>query len=82
MPSQKTTTALATITLFLVGFSIAHGELTDPDGKTADMTKPVQVYLLLGQSNMLGFGKINKRNEIFIGKYTNECSRCIRNQAR
>ena len=58
MPSQKTTTALATITLFLVGFSIAHGELTDPDGKTADMTKPVQVYLLLGQSNMLGFGKI------------------------
>jgi hypothetical protein len=33
-------------------------------------------------SRMLGFGKINKRNEIFIGKYTNECSRCIRNQAR
>lgn len=32
--------------------------LPDPDGKPADMTKPVQVYLLLGQSNMLGFGKI------------------------
>ena len=58
MLPQKTTTVLATITLFLVGFSIAPGELTDPDGKTADMTKPVQVYLLLGQSNMLGFGKI------------------------
>ena len=33
-------------------------QLPDPDGKTADMTKPVQVYILLGQSNMLGFGKI------------------------
>jgi len=31
--------------------------LPDPDGKEADMSKPVQVYILLGQSNMLGFGK-------------------------
>ena len=28
------------------------------DGKPADMTKPVQVFLLLGQSNMVGLGKI------------------------
>ena len=34
-------------------------QLPDPDGKPADMTKPVQVYILLGQSNMLGFGKVN-----------------------
>jgi hypothetical protein len=33
-------------------------EIPDPDGKPADMSKPVQVYILLGQSNMLGFGKI------------------------
>ncbi len=32
--------------------------LPDPDGKPADTSKPVQVYILLGQSNMLGFGKI------------------------
>lgn len=31
--------------------------LPDPDGNDADMSKPVQVYILLGQSNMLGFGK-------------------------
>ena len=31
--------------------------LPDPDDKEADMSKPVQVYILLGQSNMLGFGK-------------------------
>ncbi|MCA9172944.1 MAG: sialate O-acetylesterase [Planctomycetales bacterium] len=36
----------------------AADPLPDPDGKPADMSKPVQVYVLLGQSNMLGFGKI------------------------
>jgi len=33
--------------------------LPDPDGKPADMSKPVQVYILMGQSNMLGAGKID-----------------------
>lgn len=28
------------------------------DGKPADMTKPVQVFILLGQSNMVGLGRI------------------------
>lgn len=36
----------------------AQTTLPDPDGKPADMSKPVQVYILMGQSNMLGFGKI------------------------
>lgn len=34
------------------------GSLPDPDGKPAEMSKPVQVYILLGQSNMVGAGKI------------------------
>jgi Carbohydrate esterase, sialic acid-specific acetylesterase len=29
-----------------------------PDGKPADMSKPVQVFVMMGQSNMIGFGKI------------------------
>lgn len=32
--------------------------LPAPDGKEADMSKPVQVYILLGQSNMLGLGSV------------------------
>ncbi len=36
--------------------------LPDPDGRPANMSKPVQVYILLGQSNMLGFGKIKGGN--------------------
>ncbi len=31
---------------------------SDAEGKEADMSKPVQVYILMGQSNMLGFGKV------------------------
>ncbi len=38
--------------------ALAQDELPDPDGKPADMSKPVQVYILLGQSNMLGAGKV------------------------
>ena len=30
-----------------------------PDGKPADMNKPVQVFILMGQSNMVGAGAVN-----------------------
>lgn len=33
-------------------------QLPRPDGKPAKMSKKVKVFILLGQSNMLGFGKI------------------------
>ena len=36
----------------------SYAQLPDPDGKSADMSKPVQVFIMLGQSNMLGFGKV------------------------
>lgn len=37
--------------------------LPDPDGKSADMTKPIKVFILLGQSNMLGFGRIDPEDK-------------------
>jgi alpha-galactosidase len=33
-------------------------KLSKPDGKPAKMTKAVQVFIMLGQSNMVGLGKI------------------------
>ena len=45
-------------------------ELPDPDGKEADMSKPVQVYILMGQSNMLGAGRVSGGNE---GALENAC---------
>jgi len=37
--------------------------LPDPSGEKADMSKPVQVFILMGQSNMLGFGKVQGDQE-------------------
>jgi len=44
-------------------------ELPDPDGEEADMSKPVQVYILMGQSNMIGAGKPSKLQGIATEKY-------------
>jgi len=38
-------------------------QLPDPDGKPASMRKKVKVFILLGQSNMLGFGKVGPENK-------------------
>src|SRR5437764_9168533 len=35
--------------------------LTRPDGKPADHSKKVKVFILLGQSNMLGFGRVGPK---------------------
>ncbi|MFT4547516.1 MAG: hypothetical protein ACI9MB_001463 [Verrucomicrobiales bacterium] len=45
-------------------------ELPDPDSEEADMSKPVQVYILMGQSNMLGAGRVSGGNE---GALENAC---------
>ncbi len=50
--------AALTLLVHCPAFAEDSKQLPDPDGKPADTIKPVQVYILLGQSNMLGFGKI------------------------
>ncbi len=42
-------------------FCQSPDELPDPDGAPADVTRPVKVFILLGQSNMLGFGHVNAK---------------------
>ena len=44
-------------------------ELPDPDGEEADMSKPVQVFILMGQSNMLGFGNAGQLKGMAAEKY-------------
>lgn len=38
-------------------------QLPDPDDKPAAINKPVKVFILLGQSNMLGFGKVTPEDK-------------------
>lgn len=55
---MKRLSFIAAVALSLLSFSVtAADSLPRPDGKEADMSKPVQVYILMGQSNMLTFGK-------------------------
>ena len=48
----------AALGLAIAATASAQPALPRPDGKPADLTKPVKVFILLGQSNMLGFGTI------------------------
>lgn len=43
--------------------------LPDPDGSEANMSQPVQVFILMGQSNMLGFGNTGQLKGIAADKY-------------
>ena len=38
--------------------ALVHAQAEDDGTKPADMSKPVKVFVLMGQSNMLGFGKV------------------------
>ena len=55
--AMKVSSLLAAMSLAVTGAASAE-TLPDPDGKPADMSKPVQVYILMGQSNMLNMGKL------------------------
>ena len=51
--------ALTAFTLSSIAtVSAADEVIPKPDGKAADMSKPVQVFILMGQSNMVGMGRI------------------------
>jgi hypothetical protein len=43
--------------------------LPDPDGKPGDATKPVKVYILAGQSNMVGMGDVGGAKNMYTGIY-------------
>ena len=51
-PSTPTSTAPKTAP------SVPIADLPAPDGKPADLSKPVKVFILLGSSEMMGYGKI------------------------
>jgi len=46
------------LSLVSVTLSALAKDLPDPDGKPADMSKPVKVFLIMGQSNTLEMGRV------------------------
>ncbi|MDP6503426.1 MAG: sialate O-acetylesterase, partial [Planctomycetota bacterium] len=55
---SRRTPVIAAVFLLVTGLTSHSDPASTENAKPADMSKPVQVYILLGQSNMLGFGKI------------------------
>ncbi len=50
--------ALMTLQTLPVGGAETSDQLPDPDNKPPAEDKPIKVFILMGQSNMLGFGRI------------------------
>ena len=62
MRIRRTTTSLPILIGFVVSLATATAMTTqeaDVDQAPVNLSEPVQVYILLGQSNMLGFGRIS-----------------------
>ena len=57
-PIQKFLKLLTVYTLGASLLLVSAKDLPDPDGKPADLSKPVQVFIIMGQSNTLEFGKV------------------------
>ncbi len=57
---------LVLVTLPVAGADVP-GQLPDPDGKPGDSTKPVKVYILAGQSNMVGMGDLSGAKNVYTG---------------
>ena len=49
---------LSTVVLMAASASTVLAELPDPNGKPADMSKPVKVFIIMGQSNTLEMGRV------------------------
>jgi len=51
------------------GSGIIPNPLPDPDSKQPVTTKPVKIYVLMGQSNMVGIGEVSGPSERHTGYY-------------
>ena len=70
-PSTKVGAAL--VALALITPTVRSGDvpamLPIPDGKPGDASKPVKVYILAGQSNMVGMGDLRGAKNVYDGVF-------------
>lgn len=57
-PTHSHTKAFTTAAIILLALHAPASDISAPDGKPADQTKKVKVFILMGQSNMVGMGDI------------------------
>ena len=59
---MKTSSLIVNFNLFIAAVIQLFG-ISDPDGQPANMSKPVQVFIIMGQSNTLEMGKVKGDKE-------------------
>ncbi len=62
-------TSLAFASLGLNAAEEIPAQLPDPDGASGNAAKPVKVYILAGQSNMVGMGNLSGAKNVYTGVY-------------
>jgi hypothetical protein len=60
---NQTLSAVSLLVALTLSVSAKDKTLPDPDGKQADMTKKVKVFIIMGQSNTLEMGKVKGDKE-------------------
>jgi len=72
-PRHMNRSILLLLASALLGYSTHAAEvpfpLPAPDGKPGDVTKPVKVYILAGQSNMVGMGNLSGAKNVYDGVF-------------
>ena len=70
-PPAKVGAAMLALVLFTPTVQSADvpAMLPAPDGKPGDAAKPVKVYILAGQSNMVGMGNLSGAKNVYTGVY-------------
>jgi len=70
---MKPSNLFITYLLFFVVLSASAenvpAKLPNPDGKPGDAARPVKVYILAGQSNMVGMGNLSGAKNLYNGVY-------------
>ena len=70
---MHSTTQALVFGLFLMALPVCGADvpvqLPDPDGKPGSTSGPVKVYILAGQSNMVGMGNLSGAKNVYTGVY-------------
>jgi len=70
---MKPASQLTAFALFLLALPVSAADvpaqLPAPDGRPGDASKPVKVYILAGQSNMVGMGDLRGARNMYNGIY-------------
>ena len=70
---MKPTTQLIVFVLLLAALPLCAADvpaqLPDPDGKPGEAVRPGKVYILAGQSNMVGMGNLSGAKNVYTGVY-------------